>query len=120
MEIISYKPAPKDAKYIAEIEVYHNRTYFRRIRLMMSQRGHHFINLPVYGEDDGMGGKKWIQFWEWPKAQDDAFKKELIAAIQPYLNTGLSKDTQVHETPPQAPQTVYPSTYQPDLGDCPF
>ena len=120
MEIISYKTAPLGAKYIAEIEVYHNRTYFRRIRLMVSQKGHHFINLPVYGEEDGQGGKKWVQFWEWPKSNDDEFKRQVIEAIQPYLNKGLDKEAQGPASPPKAPQTAYPSTFQPDLNDCPF
>lgn len=114
MEIISYKEAPADAKYIAEIEVYHNRIFYRRIRVMLSQKGHHFINLPVYGEDDGKGGKKWIQFWEWTKDEDGSFKVECLKAIQPYLNKQAPQPAQ------KAPQVAYPSTFQPDLGECPF
>ena len=125
MEIISYKEAAPDAKYLAEIEVYYDRIFYRRIRVMLSQKGHHFINLPVYGEDDGRGGKRWIQFWEWTKDKDTEFKRECLEALQPYINKEKTRYSQTSQaptpsTPPQAPQTAYPGTFQPDLGECPF
>ncbi len=119
MEIISFKDAPPDSKYLAEIEVYHKRIFYRRIRIMLSPKGHYFLNLPVYGEDDGRGGKKWIQFWEWSKDEDGEFKRECLEAVKPYLNKqspGVSPSAQ----PAKAPHVSYPSTFQPDLGECPF
>lgn len=128
MEIISYKEAPHDAKYLAEIEVYYKRIFYRRIRVMLSKQGHHFINLPVYGEDDGKGGKRWIQFWEWTKDEDTEFKRECLLALHSYLNKQPSGYSQPSQSPTMsAPQQTqqpnarpYPGTYQPDLNDCPF
>lgn len=120
MEIISFKDAPPGSKYLAEIEVYHKRIFYRRIRIMLSPKGHYFINLPVYGEDDGRGGKKWIQFWEWSKDEDGEFKKDLLEAIKPYLekqSPGVPGQAPMAQ---KAPQSTYPSTFQPDLGECPF
>jgi hypothetical protein len=122
MEIISYKEAPFGSKYVAEIEVYYDRIFYRRIRITLSKNGHHFINLPVYGEEDGRGGKKWIQFWEWPKDKDVEFKRQCLEAVQPYLN---KQSPGVQSTVPSQsaslpPQASYPGTYQPDLSDCPF
>ena len=122
MEIISYKDAPNGSKYIAELEVYYERIYFRRIRVTLSQKGHHFINLPVYGEDDSKGGKRWIQFWEWSKDKETEFKRECLEAIQPYLNkqsTG-SYSSQLSQAAPLPPKPIYEGTFNPDLNDCPF
>ena len=122
MEIISYKEAPVDAKYLAEIEVYYKRIFYRRIRLMMSPKGHMFINLPVYGEEDGKGGKRWVQFWEWTKDEDSEFKRECLESVKPFLNKQEQAQPQVqsYQQPPKAPQAAYPGTFQPDLSDCPF
>lgn len=117
MEIISFKAAEQGQKHLAEVEVYHKKIFYRRIRIMLSPKGHYFINLPVYGEDDGRGGKKWIQFWEWSKDEDGEFKKDLLEAIKPHLDKLLRNPA---ISPVKAPQASYPSTFQPDLGDCPF
>jgi len=114
MEIISYVEAPAGAKYIAEVEVYHNKTYYRRIRIMVSQKGHHFVNLPVFGLEDGQGGKKWVQFWEWSKAEDEEFKRTLLSEVQIYIQR---KGGAVQPVPAAAPERSY---NQPNLGDCPF
>ena len=111
MEIINFAKAPEGSKHIAEIEVYHNKTYYRRIRVMVSVKGFYFINLPVFGIDDGKGGKKWIQFWEFSRSDDEEFKRKVLEELQPYLNPAQ-----------QAPKTAttYQSDQQPDMGPCPF
>ncbi len=119
MEVISFRDAPAGAKHIGEMDVYHNRTFYRRLRLMMSQKGNLFINMPSYSEDDGSGGKKWIQYWEWSKDEDAEFKKQCLEAAKPYLNKrspGVSKSPQDQYQAPAYQQ----SEFQPDLGNCPF
>jgi hypothetical protein len=122
MEVISFRDAPAGSKYIAEMDVYHNRTFYRRIRLIVSQKGNMFVNMPSYGEDDGNGGKKWIQYWEWSKDEDALFKKYCLEAAKPFLNInspGVSRAKQDQYQPPQyTPQAQ--KEFQPDLGDCPF
>ncbi len=123
MEIISYKDAPRDSKHIAEVEVYHDKTFWRRIRLMLSQKGHYFINLPVYGEDDGKGGKVWIQFYEKSKSDEESFKRSILEAIQPYLNKAVHTNGPPTTQRPVNPSPAYSAPnpqYQPDLGECPF
>ena len=125
MEIISYKPAPPEAKYVAEIEVYYNRTFYRRIRLMLSQKGHYFINIPVYGADRGGWEKKWVQFWESTKDEHANYKRQCLEAVQPYLNkqepqVPLNASQPPRAAPPPLNSRPYPGTFQPDLNDCPF
>ena len=122
MEIISYKEAPVGAKYIAEVEVYYKRIFYRRIRLTLSQKGQHFLNLPAYGEDDGRGGKRWIQYWEWAKDEETDFKRECLEALQVYINkqSGPNAASTMQQPPPQPAQKPYAGTYQPNLDDCPF
>lgn len=120
MEIISYKEAPAGSKYISEIEVYHDRTFWRRIRLMQSQKGHYFVNLPVYGEDDGRGGKKWIQFYEKTKSEDEEFKRLIMEAIQPYINKlGNSMQPMLSSSAP-SPAQAAPQPPQQWTSECPF
>lgn len=109
MEIVKYELSPAGSKHIAEIEVSHMGVYYRRIRVMISQKGFYFINLPVFGIDDGRGGKRWIQFWEFSRADDEEFKRLVIEKLQPYLNP-----SQKMEKP------VSTSYSQPDVGPCPF
>jgi hypothetical protein len=122
MEIITYTEAPAGSKHIAEIEVYYKRIFYRRIRIMLSQKGHYFLNLPVYGEDDGKGGKKWIQFWEWTKDEDVEFKRECMEALGPYLNKGTHRmpEGRTYTTSSQAQKQPSAAPFQPDLGECPF
>jgi len=122
MEIISYKDAPVGAKYLAEVEVYYKRIFYRRIRVTISQKGQYFLNLPAYSEDDGKGGKKWIQFWEWPKDEDTDFKRECLEALQAYINkqSGPNAAASMQQPAQQPTQKSYPGTYQPNLEDCPF
>lgn len=115
MEIITYTEAPAGSKHLAEIEVYHNKTYFRRIRVMVSLKGYHFINLPVFGIEDGKGGKKWVQFWEWSKSEDEEFKRLVLEELKGYMER--SGRAQI---PTTAPSPVIRQSSQPDLGDCPF
>jgi len=120
MEVISYKEAPPGSKYLAEIEVYHDRTFWRRIRLMQSQKGHHFVNLPVYGEDDGRGGKKWIQFYEKSKSEDEEFKRLIMEAIQPYMaKFGHSMQPVMTSSAPMQAQAV-PQPSSKWTSECPF
>lgn len=115
MEIISYTEAPAGSKHIAEIEIYHNRTYYRRIRVMTSLKGFYFVNFPVFGLDDGKGGKKWIQFWEFSRSEDEEFKRMILEELQPYL-----KGTKEPAKPKESYQNENQRDYQPERTDCPF
>ena len=124
MEITKFTDAPIGAKYLAEIEVYHNRTFYRRLRLMRSAQGHLFINLPVYGDEDGNGGKRWVQFWEWAKDEENNFKRQLLEAAQPYINQMAANQPYKAPQTQQRPQEQYKAPpqqqYMPNLGECPF
>jgi hypothetical protein len=114
MEVIEYREAPPGSKYIGEMDVYHNRTFYRRVRIMLSQKGNYFVNIPSYGMDDGQGGKKWIPYWEFSKEDDISFKKQCLDAARPHLrNEALATSTGGYVPAAQA-------AYQPDLTGCPF
>ena len=130
MEIIKFTQAPEGTKYLAELEVYHEGTIYRRIRIMRSAQGHLFVNLPVYGEEDGFGSKRWVQFFEFPKDRETEFKRLLLEIAQPKINPIIStgeyqrmhnhKPTQAHQKPQEQYKAPPQQQYMPDLGDCPF
>ena len=83
MEINNYREQPAGAKFIAYFDVYFPalQLTLRNLKLIRSQKGHHFIGFPAFCEDFHGAEKKFIPYMEFSKDRGQEFQtkcKELL------------------------------------------
>lgn len=86
MEIENYREGPQNDKdkSIATFDVTYKGSRYIDLRLMVSQKGHHFISYPSRMRTDKDGKPIYLRLYDWGKDRNEEFDKLVLEAVKPF------------------------------------
>lgn len=87
MQIENYREGPrKDGdKSIATFDVSYKGSRYIDLRLMKSQKGHHFISHQSKMRTSPEGANTFVRIYDWGKERNQEFDRMVLDALKPFI-----------------------------------
>lgn len=91
IRIENYKDVVGDKNVVGIFDVYFEKSteVKRNLKLVKSQKGHHFISYPSFSVENEFGEKTWHKFYEFSAEKQKEFDDLLLQEVSPFVKGGI-------------------------------